>query len=131
MSRENVDLVRRFYEFLNAEDFDACSELLAPEFELTQPSLPDGGVYRGPKGFLRWAHGLVEAWGRVRWEPEQFLDGGESVVVRVRVVASGSYTGIEQVANRFQVIRVRSRQITFASGYGELQRALKAAGLEG
>jgi ketosteroid isomerase-like protein len=129
VSATNVELVRRFYELLSAGDFDACSELLAPEFELVQPLLPDGGSYHGLSGFQRWAQGLVDAWEEIRWEPEQFLDGGEFVVVPIRIVTRGVHTSIEQVAHRFQVIRVSGTRIAFATGYEQLEPALAAAGL--
>ena len=39
MSQANVEIVRRYYERLNARDTDGCLELLAPDIEIAQPDL--------------------------------------------------------------------------------------------
>ena len=124
---EAADLARRYYELLNARDLDRCVELLHPEFELRQPSLPDGGVYVGADGLRRWLSHIDDAWSEARWEPQDYTEAGNSVVVTVRFVARGTHTGIEQAAQRFQVIRVRDGRIAFATGYPRLEQALEAA----
>ena len=130
MSKENVELVRRYYDLLNSRDLDGLSELLARDFELIEPSLPDGGAYLGPAGLRRWLERLDEAWSETRWDPQKFIDAGEYVVVPVRFVSRGAQTGIEQVSLlRFQTIRVEHDRITLATGYGKLANALEAVGL--
>ena len=51
MSQDNVEVVRRYYALLNARDVDGCLEVLASDVEIVQPSLPDGGTYRGKGGW--------------------------------------------------------------------------------
>jgi hypothetical protein len=47
----------------------------------------------------------------------------------VRFVATGAYSGVEQVSPlRFQTIQVRDGRITLATGYSSLEKALAAIG---
>ena len=129
MSEQAVALVRGYYELLNARDYDRCSELLSADFQLVEPSLPDGGSYRGPDGWRRWLKGIDEAWSYARWERDDFIDAGEYVIVPVRFVSTGAHTAIEQVATRVHTIRVQGGLVTFATGYRTLAQARKAVGL--
>jgi ketosteroid isomerase-like protein len=130
MSQENVEIVRRYYELLNARDLVGCSELLADEFELHEPSLPDAGTFRGAGGLRLWLERLDEAWSQTRWEPEEFIEAGEFVVVPVRFHSTGLHTGLAQVSRlRFQTLRLLDGRITWATGYGKLTSALRAAGV--
>lgn len=129
MSRENVEFVRRWYEFLNARDIDRCCAMLGAGFELIEPSLLDAGAYRGEAGLRKWLERIDEAWSERRWDVEDLIAAGEYVVVRVRFVATGAYSGLEQVSHpRFQTIQVRQGRITLATGYSSLEKALEAIG---
>jgi ketosteroid isomerase-like protein len=129
MPEPKSDVVGRYYELLNARDVERCSELLAHDFELLEPSLPDGGAYRGAAGLRTWIERLDEAWSEARWEPQDFIEAGDWVIVPVRFVSKGTHTAIEQVAHRFQLIRVEDGRIAFATGFGTLAKALEAAGV--
>jgi ketosteroid isomerase-like protein len=130
VSQENVEVVRRYYGLLNARDLANCLELLADDFELVEPSLLDAGSYRGREGLRRWLERMDEAWSKMRWEPEEFIEAGEFVVVPVRFHCTARHTGLEQVTRlRFHTIRVVHGRISLATGYGRRARALKAVGL--
>ena len=64
----------------------------------------------------------------MRWEPLEFVDAGDSVLVAVRFVSKGSHTAIEQAVDRFQVIRVNDGRIVFTTGYSRRAEALEAVG---
>jgi ketosteroid isomerase-like protein len=130
MSPDNVAIVRRWYEALNAGDADGSCALLAPDFELIEPSLPDAGAYRGEPGLRKWLERIDDAWSERRWQVEEFTDWGDWVLVTVRFVATGAHSGLEQASRkRFQTIRVRDGRIALATGYGQLAKARAAVGL--
>ena len=129
MSQENVEIVRRYYELLNARDVQGCLTLVAPSIVVAQPDLPDGGAYRGIDGWRRWNDALEAAWSEMRWEPREFIEAEDAVLVTVRFVGKGSHTSIEQAVDRFQVLRVRDGRIVFTTGYGSRVRALREIGL--
>ncbi|MBN1530161.1 MAG: nuclear transport factor 2 family protein [Thermoleophilaceae bacterium] len=129
MSQENIALALRYYERLNARDADGCLELLAPDVEVAQPDLPDGGVFSGREGWRRWHEALDAAWGEMRWEPLELTDAGDCVLATVRFTGKGAHTAIEHAADRFQVLRVRDGLIVHTTGFGRRSDALRAAGL--
>jgi ketosteroid isomerase-like protein len=102
VSEENIALVRRNYEVINAigrtgEEFVDPEELapdlwasLAPDFELHgRPDVPDAKVYRGREDSKDFWRMLQEVWSELRWEPREFTDLGDVVVVETRMVALG------------------------------------------
>lgn len=65
MATENAELVRRLYERFNARDF-APRDLVADDFELHDPDLPGGGVFRGPEGLANYLQQYADAWEEYR-----------------------------------------------------------------
>jgi ketosteroid isomerase-like protein len=62
MSRENVEVVRRAFEALAAEDWVTLAELFAEDCEIHDFDIPDADVYRGPEGALDWLAHWDTAW---------------------------------------------------------------------
>ena len=102
MSRENVEVVRRWYTMLpdlrevGPADDPAFADrafgvFLDDEYELQLPGgYPEGEpVFRGREGLAQIAAMLRSAWSEWRFEVERFLDAGDRVVVFVRVIARG------------------------------------------
>jgi uncharacterized protein len=61
----SLDVVRGWYEALEADDVPSAVALCSPEVEVRYPAagrLPYGGTWRGPDGVERWAeaHDSVE-----------------------------------------------------------------------
>jgi ketosteroid isomerase-like protein len=140
MSEENVEIVRRLYEvsltrrdadFLDPEevapDFWAH---LAPDFELHERAeLPDAKIYRGreeAKDFFRKTQDVfVEA----RWEPEEFIDLDQAVVVKTKVVAIGRGSDVPTEMDETDVFWFRDGMIVRLQGFATKEEALEAAGL--
>jgi ketosteroid isomerase-like protein len=76
---ENAELVRRLYERFNAGDFSPQG-LVADDFELYDPDLPGGGVFRGHGGLADYLGQYVEAWEEYRIEVEEVRVVGDRVV---------------------------------------------------
>ena len=141
MSRENVELVRRNYEVINAigrtghefvDPEDAAPDLwerLAPDFELhDRPDLPDAKVYRGrdaTKGFWRKSQ---ELFAELHWEPREFIDLGHAVVVETRVIAVGRGSDLRIEADETDVFWFRDGLLVRVQGFPTKAEALEAAG---
>jgi ketosteroid isomerase-like protein len=102
VSEENVALVRRNYEAINSigrtgERFVDPEELapdlwagLASDVELQGRSdIPDQKTYRGREEVKEFWRMLQEVWAEIRWEPLEFHDLGEVVMVETRIVGVG------------------------------------------
>lgn len=110
MSEENIAVARRAYAAFNRRDFDAALDALHPDVEWHQiTQFPDRAVYRG-RDEMRdrfWNEQLVEQFGDVRIEVEEFIDAGDHVVMIGYVVGHGSASGLEFRLRLVQVLEIR------------------------
>jgi ketosteroid isomerase-like protein len=96
VSRENVELVRRYYEAWNSGDVGAVVAALSPEVEWHgHPRLPEPGPYRGRGQVERWMGQFREAWGELSAEPVELIDAGDSVVALVHMTGRGRGSGVD------------------------------------
>jgi ketosteroid isomerase-like protein len=139
VSEENVALVRRNYEVINAigrtgEEFVDPEELapdlwasLAPDFELHgRPDVPDAKVYRGREDSKDFWRMLQEVWSELRWEPREFTDLGDVVVVETRMVALGRGSDVPTEADETDVFWFRDGLIARVQGFATKEEALEA-----
>jgi ketosteroid isomerase-like protein len=97
MSRENVELLRRFNELVDSEGYEALLPMIAPEFEFFTPAdmAAEPDTYRGPEGVRRWFESFYDAMDEVRIVAERYVDaGGDWVVVPSKVVTRGRHSGL-------------------------------------
>jgi ketosteroid isomerase-like protein len=96
MSRENVELVERFFEARNRSDVDYLDYIDADaEFDLSESRSPYRGVYRGHEQIRKQWEALREAWAEAQMHPVEPVGVGDRVVVTVRVVARGRSSGVQ------------------------------------
>jgi uncharacterized protein len=135
MSQENVEIVRRGYELFAARDLEGLAELFADDAEVTGA----GGLgiegtatstRYGPAGFLRSAEEALEAFEDYRSEPEEFIDGGDAVVVRVRHSGRGRASGAPLEMRVAHLWVLRDGKVVRGEVYRNRDEALEAAGLE-
>jgi len=142
MSEENIALVRRTYEVINAigrteDEFVDPEEVapdlwarLAPEFELhDRPDLPDPKVYRGRDESKAFWRKTQELFAELRWEPLEYVDLGDVVVVEVTVVATGRGSDVQVEADESDVFWFRDGLITRLQGFPTRAEAMTAAGV--
>ena len=99
MSQENVEIVRRGYEHYQRtgepdySDFD-------PEivYDVTRWTF-DPGVHYGHEGVRKAMSRFAEQWKTMQIEPQDFVDGGDDVIVSIRLVGVGRESGVETTAN--------------------------------
>lgn len=94
MSREDVELARRYVEAFNAGGLDAVEHLWHPEVEaFDPPTFPDADRHEGAEGLRRLVESYLElGWDGQFWEPE-FLDAGEEVLVIWQVQGRSAHGG--------------------------------------
>jgi ketosteroid isomerase-like protein len=142
MSQENVEVVRRTYEVINAigrtgsefvDPEDLAPDLWArldPDFELhDRPDIPDSKVYRGreaSKGFWRK---IQELFSELRWEPSKFIDLDHAVVVETRVMVVGRGSDVRIEADETDVFWFRDGMVVRLQGFPTKAEALEAARL--
>ena len=129
MSAENVEVVRSLYEdWLRG---DMGFDRLDPEISMVESdALPGAVSARGIDAVKRYIESFAKYWEEVRFEPEEFIDAGDSVVVVARLVGRGKRSGIEVTHRWAYVWTVRGEKALSMVGYADRAEALKAVGLE-
>ena len=94
MSQANVALMKRFYErFLTTGELPW--DMLDERIEVHDHDTPDQGAYRGRTGVERWLRDWGDAWAEWSFEPEEFIDADDAVIVVIRMQAKGMGSGVE------------------------------------
>jgi ketosteroid isomerase-like protein len=132
MSQENVDVVRSSWRAYTDEGIDAAAEYFADDCVSEDvPDLPDRATYRGREGVRERERHFRETWGDWAWEPVEFIDAGDDVVVAVvamRARGRGSGAPVELEAAAF-VYELRDGRIVRDRAFTSRRQALEAAGL--
>jgi ketosteroid isomerase-like protein len=131
MSQENVETVRRIYGEWGLGNFRAGTELYDPHVLLVvRPDFrPTAGVYCGADQITGYMRDLLAEWDGFVIAGEEFLDAGDSVVVRVDQRATGKGSGTPVHAGYFQVWTFRGPSVIRIESILERSDALEAAGL--
>lgn len=107
---QKVALIRRAYA---PETVDLT--LFHPQVEVIDPSRPESadesGIYRGREGVQQYVEEWVESWEEFKLVPEDFVESGEKVVVRVRATGRARASGIELEDERFHAFGFRNGKI--------------------
>ena len=130
MSQENVDKTRAFIAAYNRRDFDSAMECFHPEIEWVLPAMQRSDSCTGPEEVRRFWEGLDETFDELRLDPQELVDAGDKVAVRLRYYGRGRGSGAEietemyhQVTTFDDGVMVRIEYFTDWAG------ACRAAGL--
>jgi ketosteroid isomerase-like protein len=131
MSHHKVEVVRRIYESWGRGDFRAGTDLCDPAIELVlRPEFPDAGVYRGPGEIEKYMRqDFLADWEGAAILGEEFVDAGDSVVVRVNQRATGPGSRVPVEMRYYQVWTFRGPTVIRIESVREREEALEAAGL--
>jgi ketosteroid isomerase-like protein len=126
MSRQNVQIVRGFYEAFARDEFPA--EVIDPEIEYVNPAgAVEEGTRRGLPAFRRAVEKVFEGWATWHMEPEEFTAVGDQVAVVVAYRASGRASGIELEGRESALLTLREGKIVRYAWFHGPTDALKAA----
>jgi ketosteroid isomerase-like protein len=138
MSRESVELVEQVYALIplgiqtTPDQVDRLfRDYLDEQFELhLPPDYPEGEpVFRGRTGMTQFISMLQDTWVDWRFEPQQFLDAGERVVVSGRILAEGGSSGVPIELETLHVWTVRTGRATGMQVFRDRSEAFEAARL--
>jgi len=128
MSKENVEIVREFFEAVSRGDFDrAVTHLAADVFYTVSQEGPAHNPDAVRDIWQRWEN----EWDEIEMRHEVFLDAGEKVVVTTHEVGRGRVSGIEVDQLVFNVFTVREGKIVRKEEFMDRAKALEAVGLSG
>ena len=116
---------------LNRGAIDALLELTHPDIEL-RPSLVGGieqTAFRGRAGYRKWFEQQSETYDYVTFEPHDFRETGDHVVIVYTTRVRAKQSGIEFASPGATVLTIRDGLLTAQVGYQDSHEALEAVGL--
>jgi ketosteroid isomerase-like protein len=130
MSQADVDTIRRGYADLNRRDVEAWLDAFHPDAEMYDlAGGPEAPARQGHEALREWVETVDGIWEDGRYEPEEFIDAGDFVVVAVRVRARRRDIRVPVDVPLFQVFEMRDGRIQRGRAYLDRTEALEAAGL--
>jgi uncharacterized protein len=133
VSRENVEIVRASWEAWSRGDMDALFEFYDPavEWDMIHSYVPDMGVFHGHEGVREFFREWRAFFAEYHAEPEQFIDAGDSVVVRVRQEGRGRASDVAvEMPGYWQVYKLRGGRAVRVEMFRDEDDALASAGLQ-
>ncbi len=129
MSPGNVAKAMEFLEAYNRRDFDAAVEFFDPEVEWVLPPLQRSDSCRGPDEITRFWQGLDETWEELRLDPQESVDAGDKVAIRLLYYGRGRGSGVEMEAEVYhQVTTFRDGLMVRIEYFTDWAQALEAVG---
>lgn len=127
MSSENVALARAAYEALARGEIDAALAPLDPEIEWHMSHrFGSGRVFHGHAGVREVLAMFAERLEGFRAEPKEFIDGGEKVLVRVRLCGRDRSRGEDIAYDLVQVWTTRHGKAVRLDVYDTRAEALRS-----
>lgn len=128
MSQQNVEIMRRVVDAINADEVPR--ELIAPEFEMTNATTAvTDATYLGYEGALKWRRDLFDVIEDARFEVDEILASGpDYLAVSNRIVGQGSTSGAPLEMRWASVMWFRDGMLRRADGYPSRGEALAAVG---
>jgi uncharacterized protein len=129
----NVELVRAAWEAWERGDMEAIFAFYDPEIVWDQTHYETSelsAVYHGHDGIRRFFRAWLAPFESYSAHPEEFLEVGEAVVVRIRQGGRGKQSGAEvEMTPYWQVYRLRAGRAVRIEVYRDQGEALEAVGL--
>ena len=131
MSQENVEIVRRAWPAYVSGGVEATFDFWTEDCVFEEfPEMPESAVYVGRDRLSEAAEHFTEMWSDLEFEPVEFIDAGENLVIAVvayrgRGVASGA--PLDALAS--WLYEMRDGRVSRARSFTTKQQALEAAGL--
>jgi ketosteroid isomerase-like protein len=124
--------VRLAYAAANRRDFDAVlvgwdtgSEYW-PSGDLMPPDLEP--VFYGHDGYFQLWRYWLDAFGDIRWDPEEILDFGDRLLVTTQQRGRGSGSGVAVSEPVFQLFTIRRGLVVRQEDFLDRSKALEAVG---
>jgi ketosteroid isomerase-like protein len=132
MSERNVEIVRRLYGFWQDRDTSSIEDVVHPDAVVdVSRNIFNPGTHRGIDGFTRFVEQIDEMWDDFMVTPDEFIDGGETVVAAHRISGTGRGSGLETEMRAYAVFTFRENKLwRLTGGLRTRDEALEVAGLK-
>ena len=128
MFQEDVERLRGAYQAFNdGGGVEAILERLGTEFQIRdRESSPDRATRFGREGIKQLFDSYMEAFDALRFDPEEFIDAGDQIVVSLHQRIRGKGSGAEVVGRIAHVWTMRGGAALRLRIFSDKERALEA-----
>jgi ketosteroid isomerase-like protein len=128
MSRENVEVVRAIYDdWLRGE---MALERFDPNIAIIESdTIPGAPSAEGIDAVRRYIESFANYWAEIRFEPQEYIEADDRVVVVARLVGRGTQSGVEVTRTWAYVWTIRAKRALRVEAYADRAEALEAVGL--
>jgi ketosteroid isomerase-like protein len=131
LSLNNVEKTREFIEAYNERDFETAVRWFDPKVEWVLPDQQGFDSCVGPDQILLWWEELDEIYDELQLLPQEYVDAGDRVAVRLRHFAKGKESGLALDNELYhQVTTFRDGIIVRFDYVATWPEALKLAGID-
>jgi uncharacterized protein len=131
-SQRNIEVVKAIYAAFTRRDRATVASHLDPAVTVhDRPVHPEASVYEGPDGFLRFAETDWDAFDEVTYEPQDFVERGDYVVVPIKQSGKGKGSALDIEERIVNVWKLRDGRIVELRNYSTMDEALGAMGASG
>ena len=131
MSEENVALVRWGIEAWSRDGAGSLTAFMADDLVVRRlDPMPDPGTWRGPDALRAATDDWLGAFSDFTMSPGEFIDAGDSVLVRLDQEARGAAGDVPVSGTAWFVFGLRDGRLASVDMYGAREDALRALGLD-
>ena len=125
-----VGILRDSIDASGRQDFARALEAMDEDVEVhLPPAFPGAGTARGHEGWLRLQAEFEEAFAGVDYEPEEFEQAGDRILVRIRYSGTARHTEIPIDVDVYWLYTFRGAKIRRMDVFLDREEATAAAGL--
>jgi ketosteroid isomerase-like protein len=126
----NTEIVRPLYEAFNNRDWDALFRGTDSDFAFTYHNVgTSAGTRRGRDEVVAFADEYGDAFDKLIWEPEEFIEGRDRVVVLVSVCSRPPGGNVDLVVRNGHLWTIHDAVALSLESFPDPDAALEAAGL--
>ena len=129
MSKENVEVVRRWNAAYNRRDMKTLFALTASDFEFRSIFLTMESIFRGHEGLDAYFEAIEDAYERFVVLADEFIDAGAAVLVVAQVDWRGKESGAEGTMPLLVAAWLRAGEVFRIETFTDRSEALEAVGL--
>jgi ketosteroid isomerase-like protein len=131
VSRENVEILKRWVDAFNRRDLDALMETVIPDFAFfpAMADTIDGNSFHRREGMKAYFVDVDSAWEELRVIYDEYRDLGDRVLALGRIEGCGRGSGAVVETPQGAVVDFRDGKVSSARSYLDHGEALRAAGL--
>jgi ketosteroid isomerase-like protein len=128
MSAADVEIVKQLLERMSGGGVDFALELVSEDFSVEIPSelSAEPDTYQGHAGARRYFEGFDGLIDDVRFEPLEFFDEGEAVLVWLTLSGRGAASGIEVEQAAAVLVWLEGGKVVRMQPFPDLESAREA-----